>query len=306
MKKLFFSIIAAAICLQMSAQELNVASFNIRNNTPADYEHNDGWNQRVDILCDMIRFSAFDAFGAQEVKHQQLLDMLERLPEYAYMGVGRDDGATAGEYSPVFYNKEKFKCLGGGTFWLSETPDEISRGWDARLNRICSYAHLKDIKTKQEFWFFNCHLDHIGVIARRESVKVIIDKVNEIAGPKANVIITGDFNVNQFSEPAATILSTGRVIDSFAAAEKKFAPSGTFNSWSIDNYTSSRIDHIFVSSDAKVSRYGVLTYHYWFDQKKGNSKFVDAPKEIESEKREAHTLSDHYPINAFVSFPRKK
>lgn len=306
MKRITLIFALVVLSLTSKAQEVNVGSFNIRLLTDADTPHNDHWSQRRDMVCDLIAFMDFDAFGAQEVTNPQLVDMMERLPDYSYVGVGRDDGATAGEYSPVFYNSKRFVPLKSGTFWLSETPDEVSYGWDAVCRRVCSYVLLKDKQTKRQFWFFNCHLDHKGVVARRESVKLMLEKIHELAGDRANVVVTGDFNVNQFSEAYETMLSTGRLKDSYKAAEKRFAPGGTFNGWDAANYSPSRIDHIFVSSDAQVRRYGVLTFHYWMGENGADAVLKDAPSEIKSTKREVHQPSDHYPINARIIFNRKK
>ncbi|HAE25149.1 MAG TPA: endonuclease [Prevotellaceae bacterium] len=308
MKRIYI-LLVLCIALSISAfakKELNIGSYNIRLLTKVDYEHNDGWDQRRNILCDLIRFQNFDAFGAQEVTHPQLEDMLQRLPDYEYEGVGRDDGAQKGEYSPVFYNKTRFKKLGGGTFWLSETPDKVSFGWDAVCRRVCSYVHLKDKETKQEFWFFNAHLDHRGTTARKEAVKLIVAKIAELAGKTDNIVVTGDFNVSQFSEAYETMVGSQKLVDAYTVAKARFAPGGTFNGWDASNFTISRIDHIFVGKGTEVSRYGELTYHYWLGEKISDAEFRAAPTDIKAEKREVHCPSDHYPINAWITFPKKK
>ena len=295
-----FMVLAASVCLY--GRDLNVASYNVRQMNDRDYRHDDGWDQRKDILCDLIRFNDFDAVGLQEPFKKQLDDILERLPQYDYVGVARDDGKEKGEYSAVLYNKERFKLLKSGTFWLSETPDVPGKGWDAACVRVCSYAKLKDRKCGKVFWFFNTHLDHIGVVARREGCKLILAKIEEIAGPRANIVVTGDFNVDQFSEPYQTILSTGTLKDCLYATDVKFIPGGTFNNFSVERYTISHIDHIFVSATAQVKRFGVLTYHYWENASRGEAKLDDAPLEISAQQRQAHNPSDHYPIMATVRF----
>lgn len=305
-RTLFFTALFICMLVSANADDLNVASFNIRLKTSVDATHNDAWDQRKDILCDLIRFQNFDVFGAQEVTNPQLKDMLERLPNYDYEGVGRDDGKEEGEYSPVFYNKTRFKKIEGGTFWLSETPEKVSFGWDAVCRRVCSYVHLKDLNTKKEFWFFNAHLDHKGVKARREGVKLMVKKIEEIANNTNNVIITGDFNVNQLSEAYETMLASGKMFDAYTQAETRFAPGGTFNGWDDNNFTESRIDHIFVGKGTKVSRYGILTYHYWFGNKLSDAELKAAPTGIKGEKREVHCPSDHYPITAWITLPAKK
>lgn len=283
-------------------ETVRVGSYNIRLDASVDYSHNDGWNQRRDILCDLIRFEDFDIFGCQEVTKPQLDDMLERLPGYSYVGVGRDDGKEAGEYSPVFFDAEQFTLLDSGTFWLSETPDSVSFGWDAACRRVCSWAKLRIKHSHKVIWAFNTHMDHIGVQARTEGAKLILAKVNEIAGPKANVVVSGDFNVDQFSEAAKSIQASGRLIDSYELAQTRFAPGGTFNSWDPTVFTPSRIDHVFVSSDLKVLKYGILTNHYWGQEVLDSATLKAAPDQISGVKKELHNPSDHYPICIEIAF----
>lgn len=294
------AFVVAAVCA--CAQSLNVASYNVRLLTDADYKSGNGWSQRVDCLCDVIRFSDFDIFGAQEVKYEQLSDMLYRLQDYDYVGVGRDDGAQGGEYSPVFYKKERFTLLDSGTFWLSETPEKVSKGWDAKCRRVCSWGYFKDKVSRKKFWFFNLHMDHIGIVARRESAKLVVARIAEMCGKNASVVLTGDFNVAQDNEIYGIFADCGFLKDSYEAAEFRFAPTGTFNSFKPQNFTTRRIDHIWVSDNARVDRYGVLTYHFWDKESGENSRLNDAPKEIKAEKRTVRLPSDHYPVNVFLSF----
>ncbi len=302
MKRLVLFAAFVATLFIADAQSLNVASYNVRLLTDSDYKSGNGWTQRVDCLCDVIRFSDFDIFGAQEVKYQQLSDMLYRLKDYDYVGVGRDDGMQGGEYSPVFYKRERFTLLDGGTFWLSETPDKVSKGWDARYNRVCSWGCFKDKVSRKKFWFFNLHMDHIGIEARRESARLVVKRIAEMCGKNASVILTGDFNVAQDNEIYGIFADCGFLKDSYEAAEFRFAPTGTFNSFKPHNFTTRRIDHIWVSDNARVERYGVLTYHFWSDESGENSSLKDAPKEIKAEKRTVRLPSDHYPVNVFLNF----
>ncbi len=302
MRRLVLLAAFAAITFIAGAQSLNVASYNVRLLTDADYKSGNGWSQRVDCLCDVIRFSDFDIFGAQEVKYGQLSDMLYRLKGYDYVGVGRDDGAQGGEYSPVFYKKERFVLLDSGTFWLSETPDKVSKGWDARYKRVCSWGHFKDKVSRKKFWFFNLHMDHVGVAARRESARLVVKRIDEMCGRNASVILTGDFNVAQDNEIYGIIADCGFLKDTYEAAEFRFAPTGTFNSFNPQNFTTRRIDHIWVSNNARVDRYGILTYHFWSDESGESSKLADAPREVKAEKRTVRLPSDHYPVNVFLNF----
>src|SRR5690606_17146922 len=166
----------------IKAQELTVASFNIRYENTSDSIHGNGWKQRLPVICDLIRFHDFEVFGTQEVLHNQLLDMLPGLPGYDYVGVGRDDGKTKGEYAPIFYQKDKFKVLESGNFWLSEITDRPNKGWDAALPRICTWVKFEDIETGFQFFFFNLHMDHIGVKARENSSRLVLKKIEEMCG----------------------------------------------------------------------------------------------------------------------------
>ena len=299
MKRLFTLTLAAFIAVSAMAQSLNCGSYNIRMHSKVDYKTGDGWTERRDIMCDLVAFTAFDIFGAQEVCHDQLEYMLERLPEYNYIGVGRDDGKKKGEYSPVFYRRDRFELLDSGTFWLSETPDEVSYGWDAECRRVCSWGYFKDKLTKKKFWFFNTHMDHIGKMARVEGAKLVISKIEQMCGKGAKVILTGDFNVAQDSPAYNTFAQSGVLADAYNLAKVKYAPGGTFNSFKVANHSDRRIDHIFVAG-VDVERYGILTYHYWSDNHGTQSALKDAPKEISAEHRGVHLPSDHYPVQIFV------
>ena len=301
MKRFSLLIVALMSITIASAQELNIASYNIRQHNKKDYKSGNAWPQRVDALCDLIRFNDFEIFGAQEVYNDQLLDILARLPKYDYIGVGRDDGATKGEYSPIFYNKERFTLIDGGTFWLSETPDEPSFGWDAAYRRICSWGHFKDKVSRKKLWFFNVHMDHKGNVARREGARLIAERINKMCNPeKELVILTGDFNVPQDSEPYKVLAATLR--DCYEIADVRFAPTGTFNGFKPANHTTKRIDHVFISKPLHAKRYGVLTYHFWGTDAGTESSLTDAPKEISAENRVLRLQSDHYPVQVFLEF----
>ena len=291
----------ALFAVVVSAQELNVGSINVRLLAKGDYKKHNGWDLRKGYLCDMINLEAFDVFGAQEVKKPQLDDMLAALPEYRYVGVGRDDGKEKGEYSPVFYRNDKFKLLNSGTFWLSETPDQVSKGWDGLCRRVCSWAYLQRKSDKVCFYFLSTHLDHKGKVAKMEGAKLIVKFIKEQCKGE-NVIIVGDFNVNQGSEPYKVFAESGVLNDTYDIAKYRFAPTGTFNSFEPRRYTDKRIDHIFVSKGISVSRYGTLTYHYFRDMKAEEQDMGSAaPKEIKGENRDVKCLSDHYAVQSFIT-----
>ena len=259
-----------------SAQTYTVATFNIR------YENEDDtgnlWKNRAPVVAALIRFHDFDVFGTQEGFDNQLEDITSALPQYSRSGVGRDDGKKAGEFSAVFYKTSKFKLLDRGDFWLSETPDKPSLGWDATCcNRICSWVHLQDKKTGKKFYFFNAHFDHQGVKARVESSKLVLKKIQSIAG-KAPVIFTGDLNGDHNSEWYRALANSGVLSDTYKMVEYPYLNNGSFNSFKGTNGRMGVIDHIFVNTAFKASKWGVLTDTY-------HSKFP----------------SDHFPVMAVVT-----
>lgn len=304
MKKLLLFAASVALLLPLSAQTLNIGSYNIRQLNDKDIKHNDSWEQRRDMVCGVIRTADYDIFGSQEATYPQIQDMLKGLEVYDYIGVGRDDGLQKGEYSPIFYKRDRLTLLDSGNFWFSETPTVPSKGWDAKFKRICTWGYFKDRKTKAKFYFFSLHMDHRGVVARAESAKMLVEKVRNISGGKGNYIIVGDFNVHQQSEPYRILHDCGLMQDSYETAAFRFAPTGTFNGWKADNYATRRIDHVFVSNSAKIERYSILTFHYWLDKTGEISKLDAAPKEIFSESREVHLPSDHYPVQVILKFPK--
>ncbi|MDR1880494.1 MAG: endonuclease/exonuclease/phosphatase family protein [Tannerellaceae bacterium] len=277
MKKMFTTAVCLFMCCVFAhAQELTVASYNIRNENPGDAERGNGWKQRCPVICNQVQFYDFDLFGAQEVLHGQVDDMLAGLPEYAYTGVGRDDGKTGGEYVPIFYKKEKFELLRSGHFWLSETTDTPNKGWDAALPRICTWG-LFDMQGRT-FWCFNLHMDHIGVKARSESAKLVLSKIREMCGNDP-AILMGDFNVDQRNESYALLQASDILDDTYEKAHIRYALNGTFNGFDPDVKTDDRIDHIFVTASFEAVRYGILTDTY---RSPSGGK--------------ARTPSDHFPV----------
>lgn len=275
---------------------LTVGTFNIRCKTPKDDAKGDGWDTRKKWVADLIEFEYPDIFGTQEVRYEQKLDLIEMLPEYDCVGVGRDDGENGGEHELIFFKRNRFKVLRHGDFWLSETPEVPSKGWDAALPRICTWAYLKDRKTHKKIWFFNLHNDHIGVLARQEAAKLVVARIKEMTKKGEQVFLTGDFNVDQNNEIYKTY--TALLEDSFMTAEKRYTPNGTANSFRPDTFTKSRIDHIFVSPGTDVVRFGLLTETYRTE----NEASADAeksgsfPKEIDFHTYTARTPSDHFPV----------
>lgn len=299
MKRIVFSLLLIALVSFSLSAQLLVGSYNIRYKNGGDSVNGNVWEKRCQVICDQVNFMAPDIFGTQEVLHGQLIDMQARLDGYDYIGVGRDDGKTQGEYEAIFYKRACLRLLDQGHFWLSETPDKPGLGWDAACVRICSWGKFAKMTATDDeaFFFFNLHMDHVGVVARREAAKLIVAKIREIAHD-APVIVTGDFNVDQTNEIYSIFVESGILKDSYQAARLRFAENGTFNSFNVDLYTSSRIDHVFVSPGTQVDAYAVMTDGYWVPSlDPGNMvKGHDAPQEIDFSCYARHLPSDHYPV----------
>lgn len=238
-------------------KEIIVASFNLRMNTEKDGVN--AWPNRREMVKALIKYHEFDLMGTQEGFRSQLEDIAE-LKEFAFTGAGRDDGRLAGEHSAIFYKKDRFTLLESGDFWLSETPDKPGKGWDATCcNRIASWAKFRDRKSKKTFYFFNVHFDHQGVVARRESGRLMVEKIRAIAG-KSPVILTGDLNSVPETEQIKRI---GELLnDTYRVSEQPpYGPAGTANGFRLDAPLKNRIDYIFVSPGITVLKYGALSDH---------------------------------------------
>jgi endonuclease/exonuclease/phosphatase family metal-dependent hydrolase len=303
-KSVILLMVSVVLLLQVShAQKINVGTYNMRNdNNREDSINGNGWKQRFPVIASLIQFHDFDIFGTQECMYHQLLDIKNSLHDYDFIGVGRDDGKQAGEHSSIFYKTTKFKLLQKGDFWLSTITDKPNKGWDAVLPRICSWGEFKDIKTGFTFFFFNLHMDHVGVTARAESSKLVLAKIKEMTGNKP-VILTGDFNVDQTSDSYTILNTSGILKDAYETTAIRYALNGTFNAFKADGKTDSRIDHIFLTKQFKVSRYGILTDTYRSKRPEGGTEATDNfPKEVRMSKYVAREPSDHFPVMATVEY----
>ncbi|MEA5459928.1 endonuclease/exonuclease/phosphatase family protein [Arcicella sp. LKC2W] len=237
-------------------QKTNIMTFNIRMETVQDGENQ--WSKRKENLASMLEFYEADICGMQEVLVGQIRDLTKLLPTYTYIGVGRDDAKEGGEFSPIFYKKDRYTVLESNTFWLSQTPEKPSKSWDAALNRIVTYAKLKDNKTKKVFYVFNTHFDHIGQVARRESAKMLVAKIKAI-DPKIPVILTGDFNSTPTEEPTV-IINEGLIDAQKVSKQAHFGPASTFNGFESKEITGKLIDYIFLNTDKiKVLKHATLS-----------------------------------------------
>lgn len=267
MKRLIWMLLPllAASCGQVkqqtaAPQSVNVMSFNIRYDNPEDSL--DNWKYRKDRAANAIRFYDVDILGTQEVLHNQLVDLQQRLPEYDVIGVGREDGKEKGEYSALWYKKDRFTLLDSGYFWLSETPEVAgSKGWDGACERIATWAKLKDKASGKEYFALNTHLDHVGVAARREGVTLILDKVNELSGGLP-VIVTGDFNAEPESDVIKHVTDAANpehLTDSRSASPLVYGPAWSFHDFGKIPYDRRPlIDYVFVRNGLEVLKYGVL------------------------------------------------
>lgn len=241
------------------SQEIRIATFNLRYANAGD--SGNLWADRAPIAANLIEFHDFDVFGTQECLRHQLDTLAALLPGYAWYGRGRDDGEAKGEHSAIYYKKNKYKLLSKGSFWLSETPEKPGPGWDARLNRICSWVQLVPAKGGKKFFVFNVHFDHQGVKARVESGKLMIKKIQAIAGNNP-ALLTGDFNGDHNSEWYKTLATSEVLKDTYVQVKKPYANNGSFNSFKTPTSTAI-IDHIFTTKQFSVKRWGILTDSYF-------------------------------------------
>lgn len=255
---LFVLLCIAVMTNDLQAQKnapITIATYNIRYDNPGDSLN--AWPHRKENVKALVRFYDFDIFGTQEGLIHQIKG-LEEMSEYSRTGVGRDDGKEAGEHSAIFYKKDRFQLLQSGNFWLSETPEKPGKGWDATCcNRICSWAKFKDNATKKEFYFFCVHFDHQGVEARRESGKLMVKKIKEIA-KNTPAICVGDFNSTPETEQIKEMQTLLKDVHNVTQTPP-YGPEGTFNAFKFDAPMKHRIDYIFVSPAITVHKYGVLT-----------------------------------------------
>jgi endonuclease/exonuclease/phosphatase family metal-dependent hydrolase len=256
----FFLLVMSVIISAPTAQAkgrapINVATYNLRLNTPDDGPN--VWGLRKDSVKALIQYHEFDLFGTQEAQPEQIQD-LEAMPEYAHVGVGRDDGKNAGEHSAIFYRRARFSLLSNGDFWLSETPDRPSKGWDAHCcNRLATWVRLRDKISGKTLLTVSVHFDHEGEVARRESAKLLL---HWLKGQKANdaVIALGDFNSTPDTEQIVAMTSAMR--DSRTVSlSPAYGPLATFNNFKFGLAPNKLIDYIFLGPNIRVLKYAVLT-----------------------------------------------
>ena len=275
--KYLLTVIALFLLFLGNSQSLKLMTYNIRLDVESDGENK--WSNRKDYFTSQMQFYEPDIFGVQEAKPNQVADIASVLSQYVYVGIGRE-GVEKGESSAIYFKKERFKVLENSTFWLSETPDVISKGWDAAFNRVCTFALFKDLKTKKTFWVFNTHLDHIGELARTNGIRLILSKIAALNTQNYTVFFMGDFNSKPTDE---RILSLNKEMNDCrkVSEENPFGPAGTFNGFKHNETVNELIDYVFISknSNFKVKKFAVLS----------DSKDLKYP-------------SDHLPVYIEVSY----
>lgn len=271
-----FIIVVSMLCYTGYGQNVDVLTYNIKYDNVNDSVNN--WNDRKAAMIQLLEHYKPGIIGMQEVLHNQLSYIVEHLPNYVASGVGREDGMEKGEYSPILFDTTKYRLLRGETFWLSTTPNKISVGWDAALERICTYGRFKDLKTNKQFWVFNTHFDHKGLIAREKSAELIVSKINDINTDDLPVVLMGDLNLTPDQEPIQFLQY--QMTDGQLATETSFyGPSGTFNGFDPNMVLDRRIDYVFVKG-FKVNSY------IHIDDRMENNKHI----------------SDHLPVLARMEF----
>lgn len=275
MKRLTLLLFLVLNLSTLTAQELSLMTYNIRMSTESDGDN--AWSKRKEYLTSQVLFYAPDVMGVQEALPEQMDYLEKHLTGYKHIGVGRE-GKNKGEFSAIFYNADRLKVLDDDTFWLSETPEKMSTGWDAALPRICTYALFKDKKSGEKFFVFNTHFDHVGIKARKNAAALILQKIKELNPKGLPAFVSGDLNLEPNTDPIA-VLKTELNDTHDIAPQGAFGPTGTFNGFKFDEPVTKRIDYIFQAkaNTSKVLKHAVL-----------------------SDSKDLHYPSDHLPVYVLV------
>ncbi len=252
---------------------MKIMSFNIRCANVG----NETWQDRIGIVCQTILESGADSIGLQEA-HTDWMKVLrkELSGKYGIIGIGRDDGKDAGEHSAILYLKEKYELKDTGNFWLSETPDVPSLGWDAECIRICTWGIFENKETKEQYMHINTHFDHVGVVARRKSVEMIIEKAKSF--PLMPVVFTADMNIVEGNENYLQFVNSDFFSDTkYMALDKDETSKCTFHDTTPKEHEGCVIDYIMVNGNWEVKKYRVMT-----------------------EGIDGRFVSDHYPIYSLI------
>jgi endonuclease/exonuclease/phosphatase family metal-dependent hydrolase len=219
----------------MYAQDIDLMSFNIRYDSPNDGL--DQWAERKSEVYGLISNQDPHVIGLQEALYSQLTYLDSLLIDYAFVGLGRDDGDKKGEFSPILYDSTRLSLMDHGTFWLSPSPEKVSVGWDAALPRVCTYAILKEINSEKIFWVYNTHFDHVGATARLSSAATIVQHIYKNNISAAPIILMGDLNALPQSKPL-------ELLNNHFTDPLKGSSEGTFWGFDIEAKAENRIDYI--------------------------------------------------------------
>ena len=261
MKKIALFAALAAALLQVgcaTAHEtasLRVGSYNIRLSA-GDVDTPNAWTNRQDDLVAFIRKLDLDAFGLQEVRPDQAEFLDASFPDYAKYGEHRGADRVSDEASSIYFRTNRFACVKGGTFWLSETPDVPGvKGWDAACPRVCSWALLKDRRTGKLFCFANTHTDHISALARKEGMLLIIRRMKEFAPPGTPIVFTGDHNCRETEEPAQAV---AKILKNalYVSETPPVGPWRTFSGWEWRDHEYPAVDAMKLQPHVRNARLG--------------------------------------------------
>lgn len=258
MNRIFFTLVAFfSLLCSANSQSISIMSFNIRLATGDDAPYH--WSARQPAVDYLLSREKPMLLGVQEALHEQVLFLDSLLTGYNREGVGRDNGATEGEYSAIYYQSKYFERLDSGTFWLSETPCEVSFGWDAACRRVVTWVKLRDKRSGKEFCYMNTHFDHQGVKARQNSSTLICEKIKEIAGDMPT-FVSGDFNAVETEDPIVYILKSGALVDSRKIAKSVKGRENTFHGFK--EKVAGVIDYIFVTRGIDIKSSEIIEYRY--------------------------------------------
>ena len=268
-KILFLFLFSISLFSTALGQKTRLMSYNIRHDNPNDGENI--WENRKNKMAGLLNYYEPSFLGIQEGLLHQVKYLDQSLPAYDYIGIGRDDGKQKGEYCAIFYNTKIYKVIIDSTFWLSETPDTSSNGWDANLNRICTYGLFENLQTKERIWVMNTHFDNRGKLARENSAKLISKRVEQINKDNLPLVLMGDFNATLEQKPIQILKA--HFSDAAEISEKPlYGPPGTSNGFRQDEIVR-RIDYLF-TKNVKV-----LSYSHIDDRRDNN-----------------YHVSDHLPV----------
>ena len=233
-----------------AAEPLTAMTFNIRYGTANDGV--DHWTLRRNFLFDVVREQNADIIGLQEALDFQIREIVEAVPGYAVVGVGRDNGRTAGEYSAVLVRKDRFHVAEAGTFWFSDMPAVPgSTSWGNRITRICTWARLVD-RDGTPFWFFNVHLDHQSQPSRERSAELLLRRIEARAFPAEPVIVTGDFNAGEDNPAIQTMLAGKAFVDTYRVLHPEAKHVVTFSGFKMEPIDGPKIDYVLVQPGTEV------------------------------------------------------